>query len=84
MLANRGRDMDNECEDFVLASLYERLKPLVTTEFLTILRYAVRVTGWERDMVETVAFAKGLYALADMEAPGDWTDLLLCAFEEGA
>lgn len=47
----------------------EKLKPLITDEFLATLAVAVRTCGWSVDHVESESFARWCFDVAGKEAP---------------
>ena len=45
------------------------LKPLLTPEFLRVLRLAVKVCGWEVDHIESRQFVEWCHSIAAPDAP---------------
>ena len=47
----------------------ERLKPMLTNEFLETLRIAVKTCGWDVDHIESSAFVDWCFEIAGKDKP---------------
>lgn len=47
----------------------EKLKPLLTEEFLSTLTEAAKVYGWTSDYIEVCSFVEDLYEVAGKDKP---------------